>query len=146
MTGARLASWLPAFLMALALAVAPGARADTATDGPWRLTLEISSFSDGHIATIDRVIEIRDGAFNGGFNEGNASVALTFYVAGGAVRGNMAVDAGSRWNSVSIKYDGPVIDGVFLRQLVGPATYESGMHNRDNLSRNVDVVMRLERQ
>lgn len=140
-----LSGWLVA--VAATLVFACGAAADTGADGHWRLILDLSSFHDGHIATFDEIIEVRDGQFDGGFRKGGASVALTFWIAGNAVRGNMAVDAGPRWNWVTIKYDGPVVDGVFSRELVGPATYDAfGFKHRDHISRNVDVVMRLERR
>jgi len=133
--------------MLTALALSWSAVAASGDGDQWRLTVDLSSFHDGHIVTFDEIVEVKDGHFNGGFQYGNASVALTFWVAGDTVTGNMAVDAGRRWNTVTIKYDGPVVKGVFFRELVGPATYETfGLRHRETISRNVDVAMRLERR
>jgi hypothetical protein len=134
-------------LLLLCVAIAGPAEAAASADGRWRLKVDLSSFFDGHIGTIERVIELRDGQWQGDIRQGQMLLGLRVSIAESAVNGLMAVTAGSNWNSVSVPFDAVVVDGVVERRLSGPATYNLnvGFGRRDRQQRDVDIELRLER-
>lgn len=146
MTRFRIAPAFAAILL-LCAAISGTAHARAAADGPWRLKVDLSSFFDGHIGTIERVIELRGGQWQGDIREGQMLLGLRVSIADSAVNGLMAVTAGSNWNSVSVPFDAVVVDGVVERRLSGPATYNVnvGFGRRDRQQRDVDIELRLER-
>jgi hypothetical protein len=148
MTSQPIVNWL--FALALAVGLIAGAQAGRASapaDGPWRLTIDLSSFFDGHLGSIERVVELRNGTWEGDIREGRMLVGVRVTVAGSAVNGLLAVTAGSNWNSASVPFQAAVVDGVVERQLSVAATYNvyTGFGHRDRQSRYVDIDLRLER-
>jgi len=137
----------PALAAILLLFCAGSVSAATPSDGPWRLRVDLSSFFDGHLGTIERVIELRNGQWQGDIREGQMLLGLRVSIAGSAVNGLMAVTAGSNWNSVSVPFDAVVADGIVERHLSGPATYNLnvGFGRRDRQHRDVEIDLRLER-
>jgi hypothetical protein len=139
-------------LLGLALAAGLVTAANTApggapADGPWRVTMDLSSFFDGHLGTIDKVVELRNGTWDGTIRQGSMLVGMRITVAGTAVRGLLAVTAGRNWNSVSVPFDAVVVDGTVERRLTGPATYNlnTGFGRTDRQHRDVEIDLRLRR-
>ncbi len=124
------------------------APAVTPADGPWRVGVSVTSFFDGDLGRIDQTVDVAGGGFRSGFRDGSLEVAMTVNISGGWAKGQMAVDPGYQWNTASIPFEGPIVDGVLQLDLTGFATYEhfGSVWNRDRDARTLDVKLRLEKR
>lgn len=140
-------TWLRALALGMLFALAAGsADAATAADGPWGLRIDLSSFFEGPLGSVERVIDLRDGQWEGDIREGQIVVGLKLAIADSAVSGLMAVKAGSQFNSVSVPFHGVVADGTVERRLSGVATMPPGGDADDVETREIDIHLRLQRQ
>lgn len=137
---------LAVLLLALGLAGPGAALATTPADGPWHLRLELSSFFDGHIATVEHDLELSDGRWEGSIRQDRVLVGLRLAIAGAAVRGLLAVKPGGGWATVSIPFDAVVAGGRVERRLSATAILETGGEPDDRETRDVDVRFSLERR
>jgi hypothetical protein len=115
-------------------------------DEPWRLRIEADSFHEGHLGSINAAIEVGRGERVYHLRDGSFDLAVTFTKTGDAVKGRMAVTPGPEWDTVTIPFDGAVVDGVMEKKLIGTTNIQKfgfGRGKRD--SRTIDIVFRLER-
>ena len=124
------------------------APAVTPADGTWRVGVSVTSFFDGDLGRIDQTVDVAGGGFRSGFRDGSLEVAMTVNISGGWAKGQMAVDPGYQWNTASIPFEGPIVDGVLQLDLTGFATYEhfGSVWSRDRDARTLDVKLRLEKR
>jgi hypothetical protein len=133
--------------LALALLCGLGGDAIAAgsADGRWRLRVDLSSFFDGPIGSLEGEVEIVNGRWEGALRRHDMVVALRLAVADSGVRGHAVVKPGNAWGSVSIPFDAAVIDGRVRRELTGHAIMEYGGEAGDRETRTVDVVLSMDR-
>ena len=138
--------WSLPLALALVCGLAGAAvAAGSAADGRWRLKVELSSFFDGPIGSLEGEVEIVNGRWEGALRRHDMVVGLSLAIADAAVRGHAVVKPGNAWGSVSIPFDAAVIDGRVRRELTGHAIMEYGGEAGDRETRTVDVVLSMDR-
>jgi hypothetical protein len=142
----RASRWLRALALGLLLASGPaGSHAAATADGPWQLTIALSSFSDGPLGSVERVIDLSGGKWEGDIRQGQIYLGFRVAIVDGAASGLLAVKAGSQFNAVSVPFQAVVADGAVERQLSGNATMLSS-GRKGTQTRRIDIRLRLVRQ
>ena len=119
---------------------------DTKFDGPWRLRASAKSFLEGPLGTIDSRIVIEAGRFRSSFRDGSFDMAISFQALAGSITGQMAVAPGMAWDTVSIPFQGKVIDGVLELRLSGTTGVQRfGIFRGERDTRTIDLHFRLDR-